>query len=198
MTGTAPRKAGELATRLLKLMADGELHGVKALAPKLQDETEYVSNAAMLLKRRGLLLAERVGQYRLTDAGLVAARAGGEIIGGPHGAMARAGQPDDSLQGRVWWAIRYRRQFTIDDLTSDAERGEPHVGRKVGNFVRQLQAAGYLRGLSRRTPKPAPGKPGLKQYQLIRDIGPLTPVWRASTDTIFDPNNREVYPCKRS
>jgi hypothetical protein len=198
MNAAAPRKPGELATRLLAQMGDGALHELQALSKTLKDQTEAVSNAAALLRRRGMLAREQVGQYRLTDAGMLAARAGAQIISGPIGAISRVGQPDDSLQGRVWWAIRYRKQFTIDDLVSDAERGEPNVDRKVGNFVRQLQAAGYLRGQSLRTPKPAPGKPGMKRYALIRNHGPLTPVWRAATDTVFDPNNREVYPCKRS
>ena len=195
MTGTAPRKPGKLATRMLHRMKDGSLHSTLALSVALQDDTTPVSEAAALLRRRGLLKAERIGHYRLTATGIDAARCGAQMTSGPKNALARVGQPDDSLQGRAWWAIRYRKRFTIGDLVADAERGEINAARTIGHFVRKLQGAGYLRGSAGRTPRVSPQKNGFKEYWLIRNSGPLTPVWQASTNSVFDPNDQEWHPC---
>lgn len=197
MTVTAPRKPGELATRLLQHMRDGDVMDVRSLASALQDRNEKVAEAAALLRRRGLLKTERIGHYRLTQVGMDASRCGAQMTSGPQSALARVGQPDDTLQGRAWWAMRYRKRFTIGDLVSDAERGEANAARAIGQFVRNLLAAGYLRGSSRRTPRPSPGKHGLKEYQLVRNAGPLTPVWRAANDAVYDPNDQEWHPCTR-
>lgn len=108
--------------------------------------------------------------------------------------MARKGQISPrtvtlGLRQRAWWVMRRRIGFTLIELLATlADGSERDAAGNLGKYLRALEKAGIVR-----QPGAALTSPGSLRYQLIINAGRKAPVWRAKTNTVFDPNSGKVY-----
>lgn len=93
-----------------------------------------------------------------------------------------------SLRARAWTLMRNfgqrRESFILADLTARlSEPWEKSADRSnLQRYLKALTRAGYLRVTS--------GCHGHDMvYRMLRDTGPLSPILRASTNAVFDPND---------
>ncbi|ARE40879.1 hypothetical protein RGUI_2738 [Rhodovulum sp. P5] len=187
-----------VATRILQALdlSSGDGRATDELAHALGLSRRQVSRAAALLIRRGL--AERLGPgcYRLTGEGRGAAAAGASITSGPTGPTGAVSRPGkDTFRDRAWRSMRQRRAFTVNDILCDAARDEKNSRNNALSYLGRLRRAGYVRELPRRQSGVAPTSPGFKQFLLVKDTGPLAPVWRSRRGCLHDPNIGEDVPC---
>lgn len=127
------------------------------------------------LVRRGL--AERMarGRYRATKAGIELVEGGGQIGRAPLPPRAR-GIRGNSLQARLWAALRKLRKATAPELVQIAANGtERDAVGNAQNYLRALVRAGYVTEMKTRAPGVAPSSRGFKRYLLARDPGPAAP-----------------------
>jgi hypothetical protein len=143
-----------------------------------------------VLRRRGL--AERVGKglYRVTKAGRAAHAEGRKVRSGPCRAHTGRRRPRaDSLQARLWRALRQVKKATVPDLITLAARDtDRDPGSSARHYIRALAAAGYVALLKSREPGTAPTSNGFKRYLLTRDTGPAAPIWNKDKEVLRDPN----------
>lgn len=152
---------------------------------------KQVEQAALKLRKHGLLEKTGQGCHILTDAGREAAAAGKKLRSGPNGTHTGKRVHKDSLRVRAWRAMRIRRKFSIPDLCMlVAEGGERDIESNVGKYVRALVKAGYLVEMPRREAGTALTSNGFKRWWLVddKDTGPLAPVWRVAAGEVYDPN----------
>lgn len=102
------------------------------------------------------------------------------------------------LRERAWWLARTTRRFTLDELLLTLADGtEGDAAGNLGKYLRGLERVGVLRRLARRVPGLAPTSNGHVIWRLVRDLGPLAPVWRQrGGGAVWDPNKGELLvPC---
>lgn len=151
---------------------------------------QAVVMAAGVLADRGLIERPAPGHYRLTAAGRLAAESGQRITSGPWRGHA-IGVQQRSLRARLWRAMRALKKFGLTDLLLRAARGdEGDAENNAFKYCRALEKAGYLVRI-RRQPGEAPTSPGYVRWVLVRDTGPMPPIWSHRTRQIFDPNTGE-------
>jgi hypothetical protein len=151
-----------------------------------------VEMAVLRLRKHGLV--ERTGQdcHKLTDAGRAAAKAGMQIRSGPKAKWTAPKINRETLRVRVWRAIRIRRKFSIPDLEMlVAEGGEKDIACNIRKYLNALERAGYLTRLKVRQRGTSLTSNGYVRWWLMdqMDTGPLAPVWRHKSETVYDPNN---------
>lgn len=160
-------------------------------------ETKQVENAAQRLLKHCLI--ERVGPgcHKLTDAGRKMLASGGTLRSGPNGSQPGKRIHADTLRMRVWHAMRIRRKASTPEIIGLVAKGgdrEKGIESNVGKYLRALERTGYLKKLPRREPGVALTSNGFARYLLLKDTGPLAPVWRTGKNTVYDPNTEEETP----
>lgn len=148
-----------------------------------ESDVQSVGQSCRVLAKVGLV--ERAGdrRYRLTALGR--GHAGKEYrTGQSNGLRQRRG-----LWRRVWYVIRARRKFTVQDLFELADL-KPVDERKVRYYLTLLTRAGYLVPMARGVRSPAGAT--LKRWFLVTDTGPAHPVWRTQRRELYDPNSGRV------
>lgn len=158
---------------------------------------KQVENAAQRLLKHGLI--ERVGPgcHQLTDAGRAMLASGLTLRSGPNGSQPGKRIFSDTARVRAWAALRIRRKASMPELIALVVRGddrERDIESNLGKYLRALAKAGYVKALPRREPGLAPTSNGYVRYLLLKDTGPLAPVWRPAKETVYDPNTEEETP----
>jgi hypothetical protein len=182
-------------TAVLNALAGGCCLTIDRLAEVLTGMARrQLTNAAARLIERGLVERVERGCFRLTGDGRAAQASGVVIKSGPRGPMQRKRPVRDSLNTRLWRAIRLRRKFTIPALLELAVRDETSPRHGAERFVRALERAGYLHRLPKREAGTSPTSNGHVRWVLVRDTGSLPPMPRRD-GAVYDPNTGEVMPC---
>lgn len=180
-----------IQTRILHGLGDACLV-IGELADELGLTTVQVSKAAALLIGRGYIERVDRGCFQLTEAGRVARDQGVTIETGVTGPTRALRLPKrTTIRQRAWNAMRITRTFTVADLTTAVAReGDGDVEKNLRRYVAALARAGYLARAARRRPGTAPGSNGFAVYSLVRDTGPVAPVWSQKHRAIHDFNGR--------
>jgi hypothetical protein len=190
----ATRQNGAAPTALLRALLEGPMSR-ETVKARLGLDWRQTTNAARSLDKRGYLQLTAEGEYRLSDAGLVAAEAGEAVRSGPKGVVKIA---PDTFRQRAWRAMRARGNFSIGDIVMDAGRdedgGQPRDN--AARYIKRLVQAGYVSEAARRQPGTAPSSNGFKRFTLRRNTGPMAPVFRSEVSAMHDPNTAEDVPCQ--
>lgn len=185
------------STRLLHLIgAEGEAGiTLDALDERLETQSRAaIVMAAGVLAQRGLLERPAPGRYRLNSAGRLALANGAEIKSGPRATRATAVQTR-SLRARLWRAMRAMQKFSLDDVLLRAANGdEADAPNNAIKYINALERAGYLVRMRQRLPGDAPTSNGFVRWLLVRNTGPLAPIWQTRQGRLFDPNTQDTYP----
>lgn len=184
---------GEMQTRVLGALADGDCRTSEVLSEALDLRRKQVVDAVHRLVDRELVVRTEIGCYRITEAGRAALDTGAVLTSGPNapfGAPARRQRV--TLRDKLWRAMRIRaargQKFTVRELLPLAEAGDEKAGlSNAGKYVAALGRAGYLAALARQRPAALTSN-GEKRYALVRDSGPAAPVVRVRQGTVWDPN----------
>lgn len=181
---------GEIPMTVRAALHDGACRTIDQLDALLPLTRRQISNGAARLIMRGQLERVEAGCYRLTPAGHEALARGEAITSGPIGPLTgRARKPlRDTLRQRAWTAMRMSGTFTIGDLIMAAGRGEADAETNLGRYLRHLKTAGYVAELPMRQRGTRPTSNGFKQFRLLRDTGPIAPVWSAARLLMIDHN----------
>jgi hypothetical protein len=113
--------------------------------------------------------------------------------------MSRKGQISNrtvtlGLRPRAWWVMRRQGNFTINVLLLTLCDGtERDAAGNLGKYVRALEKAGIVKREAERQAGSALTSPGMLRYQLVINAGRKAPVWRAQSNTVYDPNSKIVY-----
>lgn len=75
-----------------------------------------------------------------------------------------------------------------------ADGSERDAEGNLRKYLRALVNAGIVRVETERERGKALTSPGYYRYQLIINGGRKAPVWRAASNTVYDPNSGTVYP----
>ncbi|EFO32468.1 conserved hypothetical protein [Roseibium sp. TrichSKD4] len=182
---------GTVPTTLLNALADGSCRTMDELDGCVDLTRRQISDGAGSLIMRGLLERVEVGCYRLTPNGQQAAMEGRIISSGPYRpdrGRCRAAQPN-TLRQRAWNAMRMSGAFTIGDLVMAAACGvEKDPEGNLRRYLKALVNAGYLVELPVRAASSKLTSNGFKRFRLVRDTGPVAPVWRHRSKGLFDHN----------
>ncbi len=158
-------------------------------------DARCVENCCLKLRRHGLLVKTARGCHKLTAAGRAAIAASQTIRTGPQGARTGRVVRKGTLRGDAWTYMRRKRKFSLDDVVMMVVRGgERDIRSNLGNYLRALVRGEYLRALPVREASLAQTSNGAVRYLVVRDTGPLAPVWRASRGTLYDPNTETDVP----
>lgn len=177
---------------LLKLVADG-MNSIESLRAALSTDRRTVMNALGRLRRKALVEPfastenhKFVQAYRITEAGhghlnkLHAARTS------PVSRYVPVERRSAGLRKRAWWHIRRHHGATMKTLLSTYTDGTEKAAyatlyyylsalEKCGILVR---VCGAVRSQRLNT-----------EWRLAQDVGPLAPVVRSATRSVFDPNS---------
>lgn len=184
---------------LLQAMQDGQPHQINDLKASLELSGRQVSDAATHLRLRGLATSVQIGVYKLSEKGIQAAKGGVRITSGPRVPHGKCLVHNKTFRQRAWRAIRMRKSFTFGDIAADAGRGEERQDTEnAARFIRQLSKAGIVAALPRRVKGSTMGSNGFKKFILLKDLGPLVPVYRPAQNCFHDFNSGEDLPCNRA
>jgi hypothetical protein len=187
------RAPGEAAKLVLRALASGE-GTLAAIAAGTGLTERQVSDAAAKLDWRGLVDRPAPGLYRLTVAGRDAARSGrAPLTTGPKGPSGARRRVADTFRSRAWHSMRIRRAFSAAEVATDAARGEADPIENVHRYLLQLEGAGYV---MKAGPHPRSTPPARRAWRLVRDTGPLAPVWSAAKREMQDDNPRQEERCR--
>jgi hypothetical protein len=154
-----------------------------------------VEHAALKLRKHGFLTKTGQGCHKLTAAGRAAIAAGRKIRSGPNGPETGHRRRDRGLRQRVWNALRSGKKLTVDDLIMRvAEGGERDPRSNVRKYLVALARAGYVRQMPVREPGLNPSSNGCVRWWLVKDTGPIAPVWRQRHGALYDGNSEEQMP----
>jgi len=190
---------GEIPTKILYHLADGACCTIDELASSLQLTRRQISDGACSLIFRDH--AERVekGCYQLTQTGLAAVAAGDVIKSGPWRPFTGERKPyRDTFRQRLWTAMRMSPTFTAGDLIIAADRGGKDPVDNANLYLRHLKWAGYVAELPVRQRGTRLRSNGFKRFRLLRDSGPIAPVYRTTLGVVHDFNTREDVTCDKS
>ncbi len=173
-----------------------QIYAGRAALPELADalgrEHRDVVKAVQRLKGRGLVegVPGAVGHYALTSAGQ-AWVAEGRVVKPGQGQRPR--MRTVGLRERVWWHLFNRGVATLKLLlTTYADGNEKSADTNVYKYLRALERCGIVRRLPNK--RPCKQSAGEVQWVIDKRLGPKTPVWRARSRTVFDPNSGAVFP----
>jgi hypothetical protein len=114
--------------------------------------------------------------------------------------MSRKGQTSPrtvttGLRQQAWWVMRKRGSFTVAELLATlADGSEKDATGNLSKYLRALEKAEIIKREASRQPGTALTSNGHLSYRLVVNSGRKAPVWRAKTNTVFDPNTQVVYP----
>lgn len=90
--------------------------------------------------------------------------------------------------------------FTVSDIILvAAQPSDKQPESNLQRYLRSLYQAGYLTILPVKARSTRPYSNGFRRFRLIRDTGPLAPVWSQKKAILLDFNltsNGEVVACK--
>lgn len=189
--------AGAIPTMILHHLADGACRTIDDLAASLPLNRRQISDGACKLILRNHLERVEAGCYHLTANGVAAAISGTVIKSGPwRPDTAKVRQRrSDTFRQRLWNAMRMSVTFTIGEIVIAANRGGVDPEGNAGKYLRCLKAAGYVAELPVRQRGTRMTSNGFKRFRLLKDTGPLAPVFRAKKMAIHDYNCGEDVPC---
>lgn len=190
--------AGMLPTTILAHLADGACRTIDELEQALGLTRRQVSDGAAKLAYRKYLCRMERGCYQLTDLGLKAAGDGEVIKSGPIGpdTVKVRTKVSNTFRDRAWRSMRLRRQFTIADVVADAgTEGDADPENNVARYLRALRMAGYVKEMRERAPGTRLTSNGFKRFALVRDTGPVAPVYRPKSHSLHDYNLQEEVSC---
>lgn len=175
-----------------------EAYGRATLA-EIADATGLSEHRAVkslgVLVRRDLVARPERGVYVLTRDGGELLAAASPVTGGPRRSRSGVRRCRDTLRARMWSALRKQRKATLATLLRLACRADENAdGTNAAQYMRALAAAGIVRRLEWREPGTALTSPGRPRWLLVRDLGPLAPVWSQRKGYVLDPNNGERLP----
>jgi hypothetical protein len=141
-----------------------------------------------LMNSNGLVKVRRAGCYSRTPAGDKAIEKPRKS-GGPR----KGQQLAFGLTPRVWRALRILGKASLPELLEIADaQGRP--AEHTRKYLAMLTRYGIVVISGRRSEGSAPTSNGFKRYILVRDLGPIAPVWSQRKQVLFDPNSRENIP----
>lgn len=146
-------------------------------------------------------LAERVarGVYRASDRGLRAQDAGLWLRKGPKGPHTGFQRPRrETVVDLSWKLLRLLGRASAAEIAALLPVEPGRCGGRapeanVRRYLKVLERFGYVRRLPRE--RRGPGWAGRDRFALVRDTGPLAPIWRPSRGALCDPNlDRDIRP----
>lgn len=97
------------------------------------------------------------------------------------------------MRARAWWVMRRHGHFTLAQLLATvAEGGERDAASNLRRYLQSLVKAGIVAVEGRAAPEHLTSN-GCLRYRLVVDCGRHAPVWRASNNSVFDPNGEVTY-----
>lgn len=184
--------ARSLQMEILRTLQDGHCHQVIEISEATGIGRKDVVRAAGRLVSRGFLDRAEVGCFKLTSVGREFLASGKPITCGRHGPLTQSFVKwrKTTYRDLLWRAMRVLRTFTVPDLIELC--GETKSAQiQAQRYTKALSRAGILRPMRQRDfSGQAPTSNGLKRWQLLRDLGELTPILRK--DGIFDPNSGQL------
>lgn len=192
---------GEAPTTLLHELSDGVCRTTDELDDRMNLSRRQISDSAGSLIMRGFVERIEIGCYQITNEGRQAIETGQVIRSGPYRpdrGKCRAPQKN-TLRQRAWNAMRMGGAFTIGDLVMVAAKGkEVDADGNLRRWLKLLVRAGYLTELPVRAKSTKLTSNGFKRFRLIKNTGPVAPVWRPKKGDLFDHNlgdSGEAVPC---
>ena len=159
---------------------------------------KIVKSIGGLISRGYLERVER-GCYQLTEAGEVSRYMREQLTSGPNCAhTAKIKKPlRHTVRQRAWNVMRINPVFTYDELAMAANKSSVlHTRANIEKYVRKLVATGFVNELTTRTPGSKLTSNGFKKFSLIKNTGPIAPVFQGHKRGVFDHNTGEFSPCK--
>lgn len=158
------------------------------LAAELAGATENaIKQAFRHMERRGWIEKRERGVYAPTEKGRAAALAAEELPKGRYARHDKRRPRRKTVRDLAWKALRGLGKASAMELASllpEDMRGKCDPAFNIRAFLKALECCGYVLKLKR----------GPNAYEradrfvLIRNTGPLTPLWRPSKGMLFDPN----------
>ncbi|MRN48686.1 hypothetical protein GJU94_02380 [Brucella sp. 10RB9214] len=184
------RASGEIPTMILRHLGDGTCQTIDQLDAALPLNRRQISDGAAMLIKRDYLDRIEAGCYCLTPSGLAAAHRGERITSGPlHPHTGKCRRPHrDTFRQRAWNAMRMSVTFTIGDLAIVAAKDDKDPESNLVNYLGALRRVGYVTELPVRQSGTHLTSNGFKRFRLLKDTGPVAPVWRAKKRAIWDYN----------
>lgn len=170
---------------------------IDAVIEALPIDRNAIYKAAGKLVARGLLERLEAGIYQLTEAGRHTIADGTALACGPFRGRRKYPAPGNTLAQRAWTAARLLGRFSIGDIATLVTReGEQKTEATLQRLFHRLTRGGYLVELPMRKVTASRSGTGCKQWRLVRDTGPLSPMSRDGGRVLYDRNTREVFPCR--
>jgi DNA-binding IclR family transcriptional regulator len=183
----AARATGEAAGLVMRALAgEGAALGTPELAAATGLGLRQVSQGCRQLARRGWA-AKHLRSYRLTEAGRAALASGASVTSGPVAPTGARRRVADTFRVRAWRSMRIRRAFSAAEVAMDAARDEADPVEDAHRYLLQLGRAGYVAPLGAHTRSVPPAQ---RRWRLVRDSGPLAPVWSRAKGEMQDDNVR--------
>lgn len=180
-------------TAILNALAGGDCMVLDQLCDAIPDVgRRALINALCRLVERGLVERVERGCVQLSEAGRTAQASGLIIKSGPRGPMERRRPVRNSLNTRLWRAMRIKGKFTIPALLELAARDEKDPANATRRYVRALEKAGFVLRLNRREAGTSPTSNGFVRFSLVRDTGDQAPMLRRGS-VVFDPNTGSLW-----
>ncbi len=149
-------------TRVLHALPPGASKTLEVLSGELLLTHLQVTDAALVLIRKGLVQRITSGCFRLTPDGERSVAAGVVITSGPNGPFEAVRRPmSDTLRQRAWTAMRIQRGFTINDLlVASAQGAERTAASNLQRYLAALARVGVVRRMPGRVAGTRPGSRG--------------------------------------
>lgn len=190
-----PRIAQHQQT-IMDVFFDDSLMSIKEIVSATLLNRKQASSAASKLVDRGLLKRQKIGRYKLTEAGDAHKRSKKQIKPGPIKQSPKQRSSKFSFQGRLWHALTLHpdKKVTVEDLleiaaTDDDKNPEDAAYR----YLRALVGAGFVEKLLRKKRGDSPTSNGVNRYLLMRTESIRAPISRRPKKTVYDPNTGIEY-----
>lgn len=186
MTGTASRQMP-----ILEQLSKGSCLTTRELTAATRLDRRAVADACCKLITRGLIERREIGSFVISAEGKKAVESGVVLTSGPNGDLSQTAPRLNRKEPKrdvIWRAIRIAQKFSIAKIEMLAQARHENTRR----YILALERAGILVRL-RPEPGSAPTSNGFARYALVRDPGPLAPVWRPRLGEVFDRNSGETY-----
>jgi len=203
MTALAGLTQMDVLTELVKASKDEALHCLTLddLAERINSPRRVIVKRMQALMYNKFAQSVRVGCYAATPLGHKRQFEGGEIKSGPKlGSKVNCRAPGRSaLRARLWRALRTLRRATVSDLLQVAAKpDETNARDSAWRLLSQLNRAGYVTKLPRRSVPTRDCSNGEVIYFLLNNTGPLPPMETTDKETgmrgLKDRNTSEFIP----
>ncbi|MCW9036239.1 MAG: hypothetical protein OQJ97_18635 [Rhodospirillales bacterium] len=145
------------------------------------------------LVNREMVDKPETNQFILNKSGLEFREAGRKITSGPtkpHSGPRKhiAG----TVRGAVWKVLREGNKTTIPEIESLIDDESRSHASNIGKYLNILKKAGYVKVMPKREQGFALTSNGFNRYLLIKNTGPLNPIWSAKLGGVYDRNLSEM------